>query len=314
MSTVSEVQGTIEGVVELVGPAVVGLGRGWHPGSGVVIASGSVLTTAHNVRGGEVAVSFADGSRRIATLAATDEDADLAVLAVDTGDVRPVESSRITASGDGAPGIGAPVVALADPGGRGLRATLGFVSASGRSFRGARGRSIRGCIEHTAPLPRGSSGGPLVDPAGRLIALNAIRLEGGLILAVPADATARRRVDALVRGEAHSPVRLGIAVAPAHVARRMRRAVGLPEQDGVLVRSVEEGGAAARAGVERGDLIVSAAGRPAEGVDTLYELLDATLPGGTLQLGVLRGADRRDVQVSFDAGPKKGREGKEVTA
>lgn len=303
MSALSEVQETIVGVAELVGPAVVGLGRGWHPGSGVVVAEGSVLTTAHNVRGGEVAVSFADGSTRTATLAALDEDADLAVLAVDTGEARPVEPST-----DGAPGVGAPVVALADPGGRGLRATLGLVSAAGRSFRGARGRPIRGCIEHTAPLPRGSSGGPLVDADGKLLALNAIRLEGGLILAVPADATARRRVDALVRGEAYSPARLGIAVAPGHVARRMRRAVGLPEEDGVLVRSVDAACAAARAGIERGDLIVSAAGRPVEGIDSLYELLDATRPGGSLELGILRGADHRDVEVSFEADPQKGRD------
>ena len=70
-------------------------------------------------------------------------------------------------------GIGAPVVALANPGGRGLRATLGFVSSGGRSFRGPRGRRIRGTIEHTAPLPRGSSGGPLVDPDGNLLGINA---------------------------------------------------------------------------------------------------------------------------------------------
>ena len=60
--------------------------------------------------------------------------------------------------------------ALADPGGRGLRATLGFVVVGpAATFRGPRGRRIRGSIEHTAPLPRGSSGGPLVDADGRLL-------------------------------------------------------------------------------------------------------------------------------------------------
>src|SRR3954452_4924171 len=90
-------------------------------------------------------------------------------------------------------GSGEPVIALAHPGGRGLRATFGQVSATGRSFRGARGRRIGGSLEHTAPLPRGSSGGPLVDGEHRLLGLNSIRLEGGLILALPADAAMPRR-------------------------------------------------------------------------------------------------------------------------
>src|SRR5919199_921222 len=89
----------------------------------------------------------------------------------------------------GALAVGAPVLALANPGGHGLRTTFGLVSATGRSFRGPRGRRVPGSVEHTAPLPRGSSGGPLVDPDGRLLGLNAVRREGGLILAVPADGT-----------------------------------------------------------------------------------------------------------------------------
>ncbi len=92
--------------------------------------------------------------------------------------------------------IGAPVVALGNPGGRGLRATPGFVSAANRTFRGPRGRARVEAIEHTAPLPRGASGGPLVDLEGRLLGWNALRLDGGPILAVaaaPVRARASRR-------------------------------------------------------------------------------------------------------------------------
>ena len=142
---------------------------------------------------------------------------------------------------DGEPAIGHRVFALANPAGRGLRVTPGFVSSTARSFRGPRGRRIAGAIEHTAPLPRGSSGGPLVDYDGRLLGINSVRVDGGLILAMPADATLRERVDALGRGETPKRVRLGVAIAPPRVARRLRRAVGLPERDGVLVRAVEEG-------------------------------------------------------------------------
>src|SRR4051794_2515758 len=227
MNAVTTLQNAIAGAAERVGPSVVGLGRGWGHGSGVVIADGHVLTSAHNLRRDEVTVSFADGRREKATVAGVDADLDLAVLAVDTGDAPPVawEPAGSEAAGEPAVepelGIGTPVVALANPGGRGLRATLGFVSSGGRSFRGPRGRRIRGAIEHTAPLPRGSSGGPLVDPDGALVGVNSIRLDGGLILAVPAGANVRERVRGIARGEGVSQHRLGVAIAPPRVARRL---------------------------------------------------------------------------------------------
>jgi S1-C subfamily serine protease len=197
------------------------------------------------------------------------------------------------------PAIGRAVLALANPGGRGLRVTPGFISSAARSFRGPRGRRIAGAIEHSAPLPRGSSGGPLLDTAGRLLGINSVRVDGGLILAVPADESLRERVAALGRGEAPTGLRLGVAIAPPRVARRLRRAVGLPEREGVLVRAVEDGGPAARAGVERGDLIVAAGERQIDGVDALYESLDQARAEGKLELTILRGTDERTVQVTF---------------
>src|SRR5581483_11219675 len=98
-----------------------------------------------------------------------------------------VEPVRWDENGAEQPQIGRAVLALANPGGRGLRVTPGFVSSASRGFRGPRGRRITGAIEHTAPLPRGSSGGPLVDLEGRLLGINSIRVDGGLILAIPAD-------------------------------------------------------------------------------------------------------------------------------
>jgi serine protease Do len=296
MTALSELQETITGVAERVGPAVVGIGRGWHPGSGVVIAAGQVLTNAHNLRGEETSVTLGDGPPVPAQVEGVDSDLDIALISVETGEIAPVEwvPDEATTS------IGAPVVALAHPGGRGLRATLGFVSARDRSFRGPRGRRITGCIEHTAPVPRGSSGGPIVDPAGRLLGLNTIRLTGGLILAIAADAPLKQRLDRLARGEPAARPRLGVAVAPAYVAHRLRRAVGLPERDGVLVRAVEESSPAAAAGIERGDLIVAAAGQAVAGVDALYETLEGIEAGGALEIEIVRGTEEIEVKVSFD--------------
>jgi serine protease Do len=294
MAVLEEVTEAVRSAAERVGPAVVGLGRGWGRGSGVVIAEGSVLTTAHNLRGEEATVTFADGRREAGTVAGVDADGDVAVVSVDTGEVQPVEW------GDPEDlGAGSVVLALANPGGRGLRTTLGLVSAVGARLRGPRGRRIRGTIEHTAPLPRGSSGGPLVDREGRLLGLNAVRMDGGLIVAIPADAALRERAEGLARGEVPARPRLGVAIAPAHVARRLRRAVGLPERDGLLVRWVEEGGAAGRAGIEKGDLIVAAGGAPVARVDDLHPLIEGAGSGG-LVLTVVRGAEEREVNVSLE--------------
>ncbi|MEA2363753.1 MAG: hypothetical protein QOD71_2898 [Thermoleophilaceae bacterium] len=296
MEVLSSLQEAIAGAAERVGPSVVGLGRGWGLGSGVVIGDGQVLTNAHNVRREQVTVVFADGRREAGEWTGADPDLDLAVLSVDTGGAAPV-----TWEPADAPGVGTPVLALANPGGRGLRTTLGFVAAEGRSFRGPRGRRVAGAIEHTAPLPRGSSGGPLVDVEGRLLGLNALRLEGGLIVAVPATAAVKERVEGLARGEAPASPRLGVAVAPPRAARRMRRAVGLPEHPGLLVRAVEDDSPAASAGIEAGDLLAAANGTELGSVDVLYDVLDSVSDGGSLELTVVRGTEERPVTVEFEA-------------
>jgi serine protease Do len=289
----------LQRIARELGPAVVGLGRRWALGSGFVVAPGRVLTTAHSLRGGrhreeQVELAFDDERRASGRIVGIDPDIDIAVVEADTGDGQPLEWAQ-----DATPPLGRAVFALANPGGLGLRVTTGFVSASGRSFRGPRGRRIGGAIEHTALLPRGSSGGPLVDREGRLLGINAVRVDGGLILAIPADAALRERIERLSRGEGPSRAHLGVAVAPPRVARRLRTAVGLPEREGVLVRAVEEGSPAQRAGLERGDLIVAVGDKPVERIDALYEALDGAAAGGQLELVVVRGLEERTLTVSF---------------
>ncbi len=297
MTLLEEIEASVQEAAARSGPAVVGLGRGWGVGSGVVIAPGRVLTNAHNLRHEETTVTFLDGRQASGRVLGSDSDLDIAVIEVDTAEVEPVSWLEESESAEAE--IGRAVLALGNPGGRGLRVTPGFVSATARSFRGPRGRRIAGAVEHTAPLPRGSSGGPLLDGGGRLLGINSVRVDGGLILAVPADQSLRERVQALARGEAPKRVRLGVAIAPPRVAKRLRRAVGLPERDGVLIRGVEDDSAAARAGLERGDLIVAAGERQIDRIDVLYEALDSARAQGRLDLQIVRGTDERNVVVTF---------------
>jgi serine protease Do len=291
---IEDIQPAVQRVVDSVATAVVGIGDRWGQGSGIVIGEGKVLTNAHNLRHREVTVTFQDGRTESAAASGVDEDGDLAVLSVETGDSSPLEWSS-----NGAPGVGAPVFALSNPGGRGLRVSFGIVSGVQRSFRGPRGRRIAGAVEHTAPLLPGSSGGPVVDPDGRLVGINTHRLGEGFYLAISADQALKQRIDALARGESPTRPRLGVGIVPPHMARRLRRAVGLPEADGLLVRFVEEGSAAERAGIQQGDLIVQAAGSPLSDPDDLHLALDGVEPGGSLELKVLRGAEERTISVSL---------------
>ena len=294
MTILDEIGTSIRQLADGAGASVVGIGQRWGAGSGIVLGEGQILTNAHNVRGDQVTVTFADGRTAEGSVAGRDIDGDLAVINVDTGGVlallwasaMPVE-------------IGMPVFALANPGGRGLRVTFGFVSGIERTFRGPRGRRITGSLEHTAPLLPGSSGGPVLNADGQLLGINTNRLGEGFYLAIPADEALRGRADALARGDSAEAPRLGIAVAPGHVARRLRRAVGLPDSDGLLIREVTEDSPAARAGLAQGDLIVAAAGQPMNSPDDLFDALQAARGSGTIELSIVRGTDERAVQVAF---------------
>ena len=87
----------------------------------------------------------------------------------------------------------------------------------------------------------------------------------------------------------------------SHKARHLRKAVGLPERDGVLVRAVEEGSPAEASGLREGDLLTSANGRDLRTPDDLFAVLDALTDDEALSLHVVRGVDELDIAVRFDA-------------
>ncbi len=293
MSAIEELQSAVESVAATSGQSVVGIGSRLR-GSGVVVADGRVLTNAHNIRGDEVTVTFAGGRSTRGQVAGVDVDGDLAVINVDTAGAKPLAWG----AGDSL-GVGAVVFgAAASPGG-GVRVTFGTVSAVARAFRGPGGRRIAGSVEHTAPLAPGSSGGPILDSDGHLLGLNTNRLGEGFYLALPADATLRERVDALGRGQSVERPRLGVAIAPSHVAQRLRRSVGLPEREGLLVRGVEDESPAAHAGIVEGDLIVQVAGKAVTDGDALADAIAAA--PSPYEVRIVRGTEERTVTVGGEA-------------
>jgi serine protease Do len=288
MSALEELSAAIRAAAETTGPSVVTVNR---QGCGVVVGKDRVLTNAHNLRGDDVSVRFTDEREANAAVAGADAEGDLAVLSVETGDLPPIAWATEPAQ------LGQVVVALSKPRGHGIRATAGTVSSLGRSFRGPRGRRILGGLEHTAPLARGSSGGPITDPAGRVIGINTHRTQEGFYLAVLADEDLRSRVDRLAAGEVPARRRLGAAIAPPQAARHLRAAAGLPEVDGLLVHRVQDSSPAERAGLRRGDVLIEASGQVLASIDDLHTALDGA---GPLHFKVVRATDEIEVTVNFE--------------
>ncbi|MEP6807485.1 MAG: PDZ domain-containing protein, partial [Chloroflexota bacterium] len=132
----------------------------------------------------------------------------------------------------------------------------------------------------------------------KLLGINTNRLGSGFYQAIASDAALRDRVTALGKGESPKRRRLGIGLAPSHVARQLRRAVGLPERDGLLVREVEEDSPAAKSGIAEGDLIVAAAGKPVTTADELFDAIGSVAADAALPVTVVRGAEERTVTIA----------------
>ncbi|HEY3144144.1 MAG TPA: trypsin-like peptidase domain-containing protein [Acidimicrobiales bacterium] len=292
MGVAEELRERAQKVVDATGSALVRIGRNGGRGCGFVVGPGVVVTNAHNLRDRTTEVTFADGRAVQGRALGIDVDGDLAVLEVDTGEATPLDWA------EGPAQLGEPVFAVARiP--DGVRVTVGAVSAVGRTFRGPRGRRITDGIEHTAPLARGSSGSPIVDENGRLVGISTLRLGDGFSIALPAGSDLGDRINGLREGKGPQRLVLGVGLAPAHITRRLRRAVGLPDRDGVLVRMVEPGSPADRAGLQRGDLITKVGDTDVTSADQVAAAIDGVTPGGTLALHVARGTEELDLVVSF---------------
>jgi len=287
MDALAEFEATIRRVAADTLVSIVGIGSRLR-GSGFVLAEGRLVTNAHNLRGEETTVTFADGTRAQGTVLGLDLHTDLAVVGVDTGGRPTLPWSERSAA------VGTTVLAAA-AGPEGPRCTLGFVSGVGRSFRSPGGTLVGPAIEHTAPLASGASGGPLLDREGRVIGIDTHRLGDGFYLAIAAEAELQSRLERLAAGEVPRRLRLGVVVAPPEITRRRRRAVGLAEVEGLLVRGVEPGSLAETAGLREGDVIVGAAGKPIGSVDDLQAVLTRVEP--PFEIRIVRGATDRTLTV-----------------
>ena len=292
-------------VVDRVDPAVVGLAvrnggsngpsRGGS-GSGVVVAPDGLILTNSHVAGSasRIDVTTPDGLHLKARLVGDDPDTDLALIRID----EPVTLPAASLGDSKKLKRGQLVIAIGNPLGFESTVTTGVVSALGRSLRSRNGRLIDDVIQTDAALNPGNSGGPLVSSHGEVVGINTAVIMGaqGICFAVAAN-TANFVLGELVR---HGRVRrafIGISAQQIAVPPRLRHAAALAQDNAVMVGSVETGSAAARAGLKAGDIVLRLDGAIIAGADDLIRSLTGERIGKTIELDVLRKAERLRISL-----------------
>src|SRR6266850_1475715 len=299
---------------ERVGPAVVHVAvaqtrpaEGEAPrrgtGSGFVFTpDGFILTNSHVVHGARsIQVSFADGAGFDADLVGDDPDTDVAVIRIGGHQL----STAALGSSRGLR-VGQLAIAIGNPYGFQHTVTAGVVSALGRSLRATTGRLIDDVIQTDAALNPGNSGGPLVDSRGEVIGVNTaiIPFAQGICFATAID-TAKWVVEQLLRFGHVRRGYIGVGGATIPLSRRAVRFHGLAAGAGVRVESIEPRGAAQRAGIEPGDVIIGYDGENVAGVDALHRLLSAERIGKATRVTLLRRTQKLDLPITATELPSR---------
>jgi len=277
-------------------------------GSGFIIsADGYVVTNNHVVapgRNGEIksiTVTMPNGTEYPARLVGRDEASDLAVLKIDGQRNLP-----FVKFGDSAKSrVGDWVIAIGNPFGLGGTVTAGIISAVYRNT--GSGTAYDRYIQTDASINRGNSGGPMFDMNGNVIGINNAIFSptGGSVgigFAIPAEIAAPI-VEKLRRGEAIERGYLGVRIQP--LSEDLADSLGLAHNKGEFVQAVEPGQAAAKAGIQPGDVVVRVNGKEVTQEQTLSFLVANTAPGTVIPIELIRDGSRMTVRAKVSARPSE---------
>ena len=261
-------------------------------GSGFILsADGYVMTNAHVVDGAdEVFVTLTDSRELKAKIIGVDKRSDVALVKIEAASLPTVRIGDVNRLK-----VGEWVIAIGSPFGLESSVTAGIVSAKARDT----GDLVK-LIQTDVAINPGNSGGPLINMRGEVVGINSqiySRSGGymGISFAIPIDEAMRvsdslRTSGRVIRG------RIGVAID--QVTKEVAESIGLGKPVGALVRSVESGGPAEKAGVEAGDIIAKVDGRVVEKFGDLQRMVGSVKPGTKISLQIFRRGAYRDLSVT----------------
>jgi len=278
-------------------------------GSGVIIREdGYILTNNHVVEGADRIIVTVGVEDKVARVVGIDTSSDLAVLKIDGTGYPAIDTGN---SSDLR--VGQYVMAVGSPFGLEKTATVGIVSALNRSelVQGANDlTTYTNLIQTDAAINPGNSGGALVDSTGKLVGVNTLiqspsgsvgaPQSAGIGFAIPVDFAMDIANQLITDGKAIHPY---MGVSTESVDKTVAAEFGLPVSSGALVRFVQPGSPAHKAGLERGDIIVKVADRDITGVEDVFAVIREHKIGETLKVEVVRADVRRtfDIVLGSDA-------------
>jgi putative serine protease PepD len=263
-----------------------GTGTGW-----VYDSEGHIVTNHHVVAGAEtVEVRFADGTEATARVVATDSSTDVALLELEEEQDK---AAPLTRGSTESLQIGDPVVAIGSPFGLEGTLTTGVVSGLDRTLTAPDGFTIDRAVQTDAALNPGNSGGPLLDGRGRVVGMNsqiATQSGGneGIGYAVPIE-TVKSVVSQLLSDGEVEHAYLGVRVSDA--------------EDGARLEEVVQGGPAADAGLEAGDVVTKIGGKDVNNADDLRAAVDVQAPGDEVKVEVRRDGETETLTVELGERP-----------
>ena len=274
-------------------------------GSGFIISpDGYIVTNNHLIQGltgtgtvDTVTVTLTNRKEYTARIVGRDPTSDLALLKIEGSNLPYVQWGDSTRSR-----VGDWIIAIGNPYGLGGTVTAGIVSALHRGITGV-GAYDR-YIQTDASINLGNSGGPMFDLNGNVIGVNSALISPtgasvGIGLAIPAE-LAKPVIDSLRRGQRPQRGYLGVGLQP--LEESVAAALGLPKDRGELVRSVQPGDPAARAGIQQGDVIVQVNGQDVTPDQTASYLIATTPVGSRIPIDLIR--DGRRIRVTATVGQR----------
>ncbi|GLV58929.1 hypothetical protein KDH_57570 [Dictyobacter sp. S3.2.2.5] len=309
--TNNNMQAVREAVVSKTRPAVVQITvqtqKGTALGSGVIIDKrGYIVTNNHVVDGvttvGEVVLS--DGTRiKNAQVVGTDPADDLAVIKINP----PTNMSVISLGDSSQLRVGQDVLAIGNPLGNTQTVTNGIVSALGRNVSEGNGAVIPNAIQTDAPINPGNSGGALVDLQGNLVGiptLTAVDPEfnspaNGVGFAIPSNRVQFIATQLINNGRVHHTGRAAIGISPTDVDATLQMQDNLAVDHGVYVSRLTPGGAAEKAGIKVGDVIVQIDNTNIDSTPSLEDALIAKNPGDRVVVKFYRGTQQMSVNATL---------------